>query len=167
MQIVEIVLVLGVAAALATAGYRMANERRDGARLAADIGAVAAVAVAYRASGADCGRPRGTPVEVDDMMVALGGARSPPAVPGAWSVRYQSHRAPRRATWPPVGSPATTGSAFDVVRAPGATEAERTAMEKMGGRREGGRTVVAWRVDRWAGHRGRRAFAAGRAFTGC
>lgn len=158
---------LGVAAVLATLGYRMANERRDAARLAADLGAVAAVAVAYQAAGADCGRPRGTPVEVEDMILALDAARSGPAEPRAWSVLYDSHRARPPGAWPPVGPPATGGSAFEVVRAPGATEAERAAMEKMGGRREGDRTVVAWRVDHSVGHRARRAFAAGRAFTGC
>ena len=167
MQTVEIVVVLAVAAVLATTGYRVANERRDAARLASDLGAVAAAAVAYQTAGAHCGRPQGTPVEVEDMMVALGGVRSGPVAPGAWSVRYDSRRATTPGRWPPVRPPAMTGSSFELVRAPGATDAERAVLERMGGRHEGSRTVLAWRVDRSAGHRGRRSFAAGRAFTGC
>ena len=157
---------LGIAAVLATAGYRAANERRDAARLAAELSAVAAVAAAYQGTGANCGRPGGTVLGVESM-IALGNGPAGPAEPAAWGVRYYSRPPSTRSGWPPMGSPGVTGYAFDVVREPGATAAQRAALTRLGGRREGERTVVAWRLDRTATHRARRVFAAGRAFTGC
>lgn len=167
MQAVEIVAVLGVAAVLATTGYRAANERRDAARLSADVNAVAAVAAAYQGTGADCGRTPGSRVEVEDMLAALGDARDGPTVPAAWSVRFYSRPATARTHWPPSDSPRITASAFDIARAPGAPVREQAMLESLGGRREGDRMVVAWRLDRSTVHRARRSFAAGRAFTGC
>lgn len=167
MQAVEIVAMLGVAAVLATGGYRVANERRDAARVVADLDAVAAVAMAYQATGADCGRPSGKRVEVEDMLVALGGARSGPAAAAAWSVRFYSRSASPTSGWPPVRPPHIAGFAFDIVRGPGATAAERATLERLGARLESADAVLAWRADRGGRHRLRRAFAAGRAFRGC
>ena len=161
------VAVLGIAAVLATAGYRAANERRDAGRLAAELSAVAAVAAAYQGAGANCGRPSGTVLSVESMIATLGNGPAGPAEPAAWGVRYYSRPVSTRSSWPPMGSPAATGYAFDVVREPGATTAQRTALTRLGGRREGERTVVAWRLERTATHRARRVFAAGRTFTGC
>ena len=167
MQAVEVVAVLGIAAVLATAGYRAANERRDAARLAADLGAVAAVAAAYQDIGANCGRPSGTVIGVEDMIATLGGGSAGPVEPAGWGVRYYSRPSSLRSGWPPMGSPGVTGFAFDIVREPGATVAERAALARLGGRHEGERTVVTWQLDRRATHKARRVFAAGRAFTGC
>lgn len=168
MQAVEVVVVLGIAAVLASAGYRAANERRDAARLEAEVGAVAAVAAAYQDTGANCGRPSGTVVGVEDMVASLGGGGpAGPVEPAAWGVRYYSRPSSQRSGWPPTGSPGVTGFAFDIVRQAGATSAQRAALTRLGGRREGERTVVAWQLDRSATHRARRVFAAGRAFTGC
>ena len=167
MQPVEMVVVLGIAAVLTTVGYRAANERRDAARLAADVDSAAAIAVAYQAAGVDCGRPPGTLVAVEDMMAELRRERGGPTDPAAWSVRYYSRLVPMGSGWPPLGSPRPAGFAVDIVREPGATPAERAALERLGGRREGGHTVVARRVRLSGTHRGRRAFAAGRDFTGC
>lgn len=167
MQAIEVVAVLGIAAVLATAGYRAANERRDAARLAAELGTVAAVAAAYQGAGANCGRPRGTVVGVEEMMAALGGGPAGPAEPAAWGVRYYSSSWSARSGWPPMASPGVTGIAFDIVREPGATAGERAALARLGGWHEGDRTVVTRQLDRTAAHRARRAFAAGRAFTGC
>ncbi|MDE0420473.1 MAG: hypothetical protein OXK76_06235 [Gammaproteobacteria bacterium] len=167
MQALEVVAVIGIAAVLATAGYRVANERRDAARVSADLSAVAALAAAYQGAGANCGRPSGTVIGVGDMIAALGGGPSGPAEPAAWGVRYYSRPSSIPSGWPPRGSPRVTGFAFDVVREPGATAAERAALAGLGGRPEGERTVVPWRLGRGATHEGRRVFAAGRAFTGC
>ena len=167
MQALEVVVVLGIAAVLATTGYRVANERRDAARVAADLSAVAALAAAFQGAGGNCGRPSGTVIDVEDMVATLGGGRSGPAEPTAWGVRYYSRPSSIASGWPPRGSPRVTGFAFDIVREPGATETERAALAGLGGRGEGERTVVAWRLGRGATHEGRRVFAAGRAFTGC
>ena len=168
MQAVEMVAVLGIAAVLATAGYRVANERRDAARLAADLGAVAALAAAYQGAGADCGRPSGTVIDVEDMVATLGDGPAGPSEPAAWGVRYHSRpSSTTRGGWPPMASPGVTGFAFDIVREPGAAAEQRAALARLGGWREGERTVVTWRPDRGATHRARRVYAAGRAFTGC
>ncbi|MDE0190150.1 MAG: hypothetical protein OXQ90_02230 [Gammaproteobacteria bacterium] len=167
MQAVEIVAVLGIAAVLTTTGYRAANERRDAARLSADLNAVAAVAAAYQGTATDCGRTPGSRIEVEDMLAALRDARHGPTAPAAWSVRFYSRRATVQTNWPPSDSPRITATAFDIVRAPGAPVAEQAMLTKLGGWREGERMVVAWRLDRSTVHRARRSFAAGRAFTGC
>ena len=166
MHAVEMVVVVGIASVLATSGYRAANERRDAARVAADLSAVAALAVAYQAAGADCGRPQGTLIPVEDMMATLGTGLGGPDEPAAWSVRYYSRPPSMLGNWPPFGSPTIAGSAFDVVRS-GTTSAERAALESRGGRREGQSTVVVRRLESSGVHRARRTFAAGRAFTGC
>ena len=165
MHAIEMVAVLGVAAMLATTGYRAANERRDAARLKADLDAVAALALAYQQRGPDCGRPPGVSIEVEDILDALGGERSGPAEPGAWSVRYHTRLAPARA-WP-VGSPRSVGFAFDVVRAADAPVAEAAALASMGGRSESGRMVMTLRWDGSGTPRGRRVFAAWRGMPGC
>ncbi|MDE0039267.1 MAG: hypothetical protein OXU77_17185 [Gammaproteobacteria bacterium] len=167
MQAVEIVAVLGIAALLATTGYRVANERRDAARLSADLNAVAALAAAYQGTTPDCGRTPGRRVEVDDMLAALGDAWHRPTAPAAWSVRFYSRPATVRTSWPPSDSPRITASAFDIVRAPGAPPAAQAMLATLGGRPEGQRMAVAWRLDRSTVHGARRSFAAGRAFTGC
>ncbi|MCE2460155.1 MAG: hypothetical protein J4F38_05170 [Pseudomonadales bacterium] len=167
MHAVEMVVVVGIASVLATSGYRAANERRDAARVAADLSAVAALAVAYQAAGADCGRPQGTLIPVEDMMATLGTGLGGPDEPAAWSVRYYSRPPSMLGNWPPFGSPTIAGSAFDVVRSPGTTSAERAALESRGGRREGQSTVVVRRLESSGVHRARRTFAAGRAFRGC
>ena len=167
MQAVEIVAVLGIATVFATSGYRAANERRDAARLAADLNAVAAVAAAFQGTATDCGRTPGHRIEVEDMLAALGDARHGPTAPAAWSVRFYSRPATVRINWPPSDSPRITASSFDVVRAPGAPAGEQAMLSARGGWRDGKRMVVAWRLDRSTVHRARRTFAAGRAFTGC
>ncbi len=167
MHVVETVVALGVAAMLATTGYRVASERRDAARVAADLGAVAALAVAYRDAGVDCGRAPGTPVEVETMSAALGRSRAGPTEPGGWRVRYYAQTPRVSVEWPPSGVPHTSGFAFDVIRGPEATEAEQAVLERLGGRREGASTALAWRADVSGTHRARRSFAAGRAHTGC
>jgi type II secretory pathway pseudopilin PulG len=106
MQAVEVVAVLGIAAVLATAGYRAANERRDAGRLAAELSAVAAVAAAYQGAGANCGRPSGTVLSVESMIATLGNGPAGPAEPAAWGVRYYSRPSSTRSSWPPMGSPA-------------------------------------------------------------